>query len=65
MIKCISQETQKEFLIPYLQKNYHTLCGYLDMFTDINENYTYEEIIPTMKDYWNNRTLEFVHRKED
>ena len=25
MIKCISQETLKEFLIPYLQKNYHTL----------------------------------------
>lgn len=25
MIKCISQGTLKEFLIPYLQKNYHTL----------------------------------------
>ena len=25
MIKCISQETLKEFLILYLQKNYHTL----------------------------------------
>ena len=25
MIKCISQETLKESLIPYLQKNYHTL----------------------------------------
>lgn len=28
MIKCISQETLKEFLIPYLQKNYHTLLDY-------------------------------------
>ena len=34
------------------------------MYTDIKENYVYEEIIPTVKDYRNNKKIIFERRKD-